>query len=128
MASSPALLSMEHYLNTSYRPDVDFVEGHVEERCLGEFEHATLQSAINGWFWPRRKDWGILPVTEQRIRVAEDRIRICDVALLRSDAPREKVTVTPPLVCLEILSRKIVSPAQSWSWPITWRWVSSISG
>ena len=29
---------------------------------------------------------------------------IADVCLIRRDAPREQVTVTPPLVCVEILS------------------------
>ena len=31
-------------------------------------------------------------------------MRICDLALLRAEAPREKVTETPPLICIEILS------------------------
>ncbi len=43
-------------------------------------------------------------MTEQRIQVSADRIRICDLVLLRADAPREKVTRTPPLLCIEILS------------------------
>ncbi len=43
-------------------------------------------------------------VVEQRIRVSPTRVRICDLAILRADAPREKVTETPPLICIEILS------------------------
>jgi hypothetical protein len=31
----PALLSLEEYLRTSYHPDCDFVDGHLEERNLG---------------------------------------------------------------------------------------------
>jgi Uma2 family endonuclease len=104
MATSPALLSIEEYLRTSYRPDADLVDGQIEERNLGEFEYATLQAGIVSFFWARRKQWNIQPVTEQRIRVSEDKVRIADVALLRADAPREKVTQTPPLICIEILS------------------------
>ncbi len=104
MATSPALLSIEEYLRTSYRPDADFVDGQIEERNLGEFEHATLQTAIGSFFWAKRKDWKIQPVTEQRIRVGEDKVRIADIAILRADAPREKVIRTPPLICIEILS------------------------
>lgn len=104
MATSSAVLSIEEYLRTPYSPDVDFVEGELQERNLGEFDHNTLQVAIGSFFWTRRKQWNIHPVTEQRIRVAEDRMRIADLAILRGDAPRERATVTPPLICIEILS------------------------
>lgn len=104
MATAPVLLSIEEYLHTSYKPDADYVDGEIEERNLGEFEHSTFQIAVGSHFWVHRAQWGIHPVTEQRIRVAPRRVRIADVAVLRADAPREKVTQTPPLVCIEILS------------------------
>jgi Uma2 family endonuclease len=104
MATAPPLLSIDEYLRTSYHPDADYVDGEIEERNLGEFEHATFQAAISGWFWPRRAEWAIQLVIEQRIRVADRRVRIADFALLRADAPREKVTLTPPLLCIEVLS------------------------
>ena len=104
MATAPPLLSIEEYLRTSYHPDADYVDGEIEERNLGEYEHATFQSAINGWFWPRRNEWAIRPVTEQRMRINSSRVRVCDIAILRADAPREKVTETPPLICIEIMS------------------------
>jgi hypothetical protein len=40
------LISVEEYLNTTYRPDVDYVDGEIEERNLGEFDHADLQFGI----------------------------------------------------------------------------------
>jgi Uma2 family endonuclease len=104
MATQPALLSLEEYLRTSYRPDVHFVDGEIEERNLGEYEHARLQWLIGGFFGPHEKEWGIRGVVEQRIRVSPSRVRIADLALLRADAPREKITETPPLVCIEIMS------------------------
>ncbi len=36
MATTSALLSIDHYLRTSYHPDVDFVDGEIEERNVGE--------------------------------------------------------------------------------------------
>ena len=104
MATTPALLTIDQYLRTSYHPDADYVDGEIEERHLGEFEHATLQTAIVFWFWARRIDWHIHPIVEQCIRVAGTRIRIADIAVLRADAPREPVTITPPLICIEVLS------------------------
>ncbi len=104
MATQPALLSLEEYLRTRYRPDVHFVDGEIEERNLGEYEHARLQWLIGGFFGPLEKEWGIRGVVEQRIRVSPSRVRIADLALLRADAPREKIIETPPLVCIEIMS------------------------
>jgi len=104
MATAPALLSIDEYLRTSYKPDVDFVDGEIKERNLGEYEHATFQIAIGSHFWVHRAEWAIHPVTEQRIQVAPNRVRVCDIAVLRADTPRERVTLTPPLICIEILS------------------------
>ena len=105
MAATTTLVSLEEYLRTSYHPDCDFVDGQVEERNLGEFEHARLQSILI-MLVPAatRSDWNIVTVVEQRIRVAAKRVRIADICLLHRSAPREQVTQTPPLLCIEILS------------------------
>lgn len=104
MATTPALLPIDEYLRTSYKPDVDFVDGEIKERHLGEFEHARLQTVLSALFYASEKRWGVTSVVEQRIRVAKNIVRICDLAILRADAPREKVTETAPLICIEILS------------------------
>jgi len=104
MATTPALLSIDEYLRTSYHPDADFVDGEIEERHLGEYEHAKIQSFITFIFTLKEEEWDTDAVVEQRIRVAANRVRICDVAVLRADAPHEQITTTPPLICIEILS------------------------
>jgi hypothetical protein len=50
MAIAPPLLSIEEYLHTSYRPDVHFVDGEIEERNVGEFTHGTLHSLLSFFF------------------------------------------------------------------------------
>jgi Uma2 family endonuclease len=104
MATAPPLLSIEEYLHTSYKPDVHFVDGQIEERNVGEYSHAKIQSFIAHLFTLNEEEWGIDAVVEQRIRISSSRVRISDVAILRADAPYEKVTTTPPLLCIEILS------------------------
>jgi Uma2 family endonuclease len=104
MATSTCSMPIEEYLRTIYRPDADFVDGEIVERNLGEFEHSTIQAGISAFFWNRRAEWEIQAVTAQRIRVSPRTVRIADVAILRANAPREKVSLTPPLICIEILS------------------------
>ena len=60
------LISVEEYLNTTYRPDVDYVDGEIEERNLGEFDHGDLQATISGMLRDRREDWGVRVVVETR--------------------------------------------------------------
>ena len=48
MAANPdVLVSVEEYLHTSYEPDCDYVEGHIEERNVGEGPHSLLQVFLN---------------------------------------------------------------------------------
>ena len=104
MATAPVLLSIEEYLRTSYHPDADYVDGEIVERILGEYEHGKIQGWIFQIFNMNGKKWKTDPVVEQRIRVAPRRVRVCDVAILRVGTPREPVTITPPLICIEVLS------------------------
>jgi len=106
MATAPPLLSIEEYLHTSYKPDVHYVDGEIEERNGGEYDHSKIQTLIAFVFTLHEDEWGADAVVEKRIRISSSRVRICDVAILRADAPHEEVTATPPLLCIEILSPK----------------------
>jgi Uma2 family endonuclease len=98
------LISIEEYLSTSYRPDVDYVDGEIEERNLGEFDHADLQFGIASLLRSKQKDWSIRVVGENRVRVSPTRVRIPDVCVLSAALPRERIITQPPLLCVEILS------------------------
>ena len=102
--TTTTLISLEEYLHTVYRPDCDFVDDHIEERTLGELDHGLLQARLTIWFGAHELDWNVRVVVELRTRVSPTRVRIPNVCLLRRDTPREPVTLTPPLLCIEILS------------------------
>ncbi len=102
--ATTAAISLETYLKTSYRPDCDYVDGELEERNLGEREHARLQAAIVAWFFAKQKEWNIDVLPEQRTRVSASRVRIPDVSLVSLDLPYEKIITHPPLAVIEILS------------------------
>ena len=53
MATAPTLLSIDQYLRTTYHPDADYIDGEIEERNLGEFEHARLQYLLAAYFGPK---------------------------------------------------------------------------
>ena len=73
---------MEEYLSTSYRPDCDYVDGYIEERNLGEWDHSSLQAAVAAYFFAKRRQWGISVATEQRVQVNARRFRVPDVCVV----------------------------------------------
>jgi Uma2 family endonuclease len=103
-AALPVELTMEEYLHSIYHPDCDFVDGRLEERNFGEYEHSILQAAISAWFFQHRKEWDIRVTTEYRTRVSATRVRIPDISIFPIGGPVEKVRITPPLLAIEILS------------------------
>jgi Uma2 family endonuclease len=104
MTTVPVLV--EEYLNTVYKPDAEYVDGMVEERPMGEWDHAAWQMAIAAFFFNRSDDWNIRVRPEQRTRTGPQRYRIPDVAIFDAATSPEPVAVTAPLLAFEILSRE----------------------
>jgi Uma2 family endonuclease len=97
-------ISVEDYLNTTYRPDCDYIDGEVVERNLGEIDHSRLQTLITGYFLNREKAWGITVLTEQRVQVKATRFRVPDITVVAGPLPKTPILREPPLLCVEILS------------------------
>ena len=101
----PELLTLEEYLNTSYRPDCDFVDGVLEGRNLGTPKHALLQLEIGHWFIAHRKEWKVRVMGDVRTRTTPTRVRLPDVAVYPAETVIEqKAMASPPLIAIEILS------------------------
>jgi Uma2 family endonuclease len=98
------LISVEEYLNTTYRPDVDYIDGEIEERNWGEFDHGDVQFGIANLLRNKQQEWNIRVVGETRTQVAPTRFRIPDICVLAAGLPRERIIRTPPLLCVEVLS------------------------
>jgi Uma2 family endonuclease len=104
MAASTQI-SVDEYLRTSYRPDRDYVDGEVLERNLGERDHSRPQMRLIMFFGAREKEWRVVVMPEQRVQVKPHRFRIPDICVVREDDPDEPIVATPPLICIEILSK-----------------------
>ncbi len=104
--ANPVLVSVEEYLNTSYHPDCEYVDGVIEERNLGERSHSIIQAFFTALFWAHRKAWGVEVFPEYRVQAAQTRFRVPDVTVVRSDVLPQAILRTPPLIAIEILSPK----------------------
>jgi Uma2 family endonuclease len=98
------LVPIEEYLSSSYEPDCDYVDGVLEERNLGEYDHGNLQTTISAYLKYRARSWNVRVVVELRIRVSATRVRVPDICVILRDREIEQVPSKPPLVCIEALS------------------------
>jgi Uma2 family endonuclease len=101
--SARTLISVEDYLASAYEPDCDFVDGHIEERNVGEVTHARLQLRIGAYLLARYESQGIVGMTEVRVQIRPSRFRVPDVCVTLGE-PGEEVLTKPPFICIEILS------------------------
>lgn len=99
-----ALIPVSEYLNTTYEPDCDYIDGELQERNVGESSHGLLQGILVTLFNNNRRAWNIIAGTEIRVQVGTRNYRVPDVTVLRRSDPVTSIIQTAPLICIEVLS------------------------
>jgi Uma2 family endonuclease len=104
MATS-ANISVEEYLRTTYHPDMEFVDGELAERHVGEHWHSRLQTLLTGGLLSKERGrfHGLI---SQRLLVSgnKHRYRIPDVCVMALPYRSEPVLTSPPHLVIEIVS------------------------
>jgi Uma2 family endonuclease len=95
------LISVEEYLNTSYDPDVEYVDGVLVERNVGDWLHSLIQRNII--IALSRKYPRVYAVPELRSKTRDTRYRLPDVCVLLAP-PTTKYLLDAAFVAIEILS------------------------
>jgi Uma2 family endonuclease len=99
------LISLDEYLNTSYKPDMDFVDGALVRRNVGTQRHGLLQASVAGFLGGQEKSHRIRVFTSSRLRIdAQGRHRIPDVMVLETPYKKGKVVQDVPAIVIEIKS------------------------
>ncbi|HWE86482.1 MAG TPA: Uma2 family endonuclease [Terracidiphilus sp.] len=104
MAAATSLITVDEYLKTTADPDCEYVAGKIETRPAPLLDHSDWQAVLLHFFGSRRLNLNIRALPSLRMRVAPDRFRVPDVAVLSRLAPREQIVTHPPLAVFEILS------------------------
>jgi Uma2 family endonuclease len=104
LPNTEELWTVREYLRTSWSPDREYVDGHIEERNLGEKEHSILQRFLTVLFAIKRNEWGVEVYPELRTQTQARRFRVPDVLVMRKSDQFERYVKTPPLIAVEILS------------------------
>ena len=98
---STTLVPLQQYLDTSYSPDREYVDGVLVERHVGRRPHSRVQGNLAYFLQQRYPALFVWP--EQRVRTSARRVRIPDICVTHED-PGTDVFEAPPFLCIEILS------------------------
>ncbi len=97
-------VSIERYLNTMYHPDCDYIDGHLEERNMGEIEHNRIQKRLLSLFMSHESEWRVEVLQEQRMQVSATKFRIPDVTVLAADHTEHRIVRNAPILLIEVFS------------------------
>jgi len=97
-------VTVEEYLATSYDPDMEYVDGQLVERNVGEYFHSRLQALIVALLMGRERERRFRTFSELRVEVGQRRrYRIPDICVKALPHQVTPVLLRPDLA-IEILS------------------------
>ena len=74
LATAPTV-SVEEYLHSVYEPDMDLVDGELQDRNVGEIDHYKVQRALLLLLAQNETAGGYYVVQETRMQVSPTRFR-----------------------------------------------------
>lgn len=107
MATAPTLplVSVDEYLNSSYEPDMEFVDGVLIPRGMPTIAHSLLQKLLLFWFADFEDELGFEAMQEVRTQIIERaRYRIPDIMLCPRPIPQGRVCDVVPWSVIEVQS------------------------
>lgn len=99
--SVETLVSLEQYLSTAYDPDVEYLDGILVERNVGDWLHSLIQSNII--FALRKKYPSLKVVPELRSQTTATRFRLPGITVLLTP-PQGRYLIEAAYIAIEILS------------------------
>lgn len=101
MTAGIALISVEEYLSTEYKPSCDYIDGVLRQKNLPTYNHSSVQLDICNLV---NRFAGFRGVPEQTVLIRKNKYLVPDVAVQsRTDLQRPYPT-SPVHLCVEILS------------------------
>src|SRR5579885_1637266 len=122
-----ALISVEEYLRTSYKPGCEYIDGVLRQKSLPTYDHAFVQSRLIALISALYRAYLALPELQCKIREGE--YLIPDVAILEASKPQRPSPTEPIFAGIEILSpedrvgQMLAKCEEYHAWGVTHCWV-----
>jgi Uma2 family endonuclease len=101
---TPATVPVEEYLRTTYEPDMEYVDGQLVERHVGEYDHSRFQALVAAELGAGGRQRRFRIFIAARVRVSNGpKYRIPDVCVKALPHESTPILVRPDLV-IEIVS------------------------
>lgn len=97
-----ALVSVEEYLSTSYKPNCDYIDGVLRQKPMPTRKHSTIEGRLSYLITAGFPDFD--PEPELTVRVRADKYLVPDLAIQRRDRIQDPYPTEPVHVCVEIMS------------------------
>jgi Uma2 family endonuclease len=107
METAPASPSVpvDDYLNTSFRPDVEYADGYLVERSVPTYLHSLLQAILIAYSRQFENECKFKTLPELRTQIVERaRYRIPDILLCATPTGIQTIMNETPLAVIEVLS------------------------
>jgi Uma2 family endonuclease len=105
MSTGAEYIPAEVYLRSDeYEPAAEYVDGVIEERAAGDWNHSSWQGALLACFFQHKHEWQIRALPSLLPHVAPTRYRVPDVAIIDRALSTEQIITHAPLAVFEILS------------------------
>lgn len=82
MAAVATRISLEEYLRTSYRPDVEYIDGMLKEKPMPTMLHGIVQFLLAHRFLLHSEEWNVAAAAKARTKVSENHVRLPDVVVV----------------------------------------------
>jgi len=99
--SVATLIPVEEYLSNSYDPDVEYVDGVLEQRNVGDWPHSAVQRNLIFALRRRNPRVSVMPGLRSQTRATRYRLPDVCVVLVR---PKTKYLVDAAFLAIEVLS------------------------
>ncbi len=102
--SATHTVSLDQYLNTSYKPDMELIDGELKEKAVTAPIHGKTQARLMQWFLNHEDKWGIQAYVEPRTKVTGTNVRLPDAVVTYAGPTPAKALVDAPLIAIEVRS------------------------
>lgn len=102
MTASPALIPVEEYLRSAYKPSCEYIDGVLRAKPMPTYKHGKMELRVSNLI--NRLKNGFEAIPEQTVRIREGKYLVPDIAVQRVSELQQPYPGKPVHLCSEVLS------------------------